>query len=108
MIEILSDKLDASSLMKQLAAAKVGTRPCFYPMHLQPVFVSNERSPYFGKTLKLGTKKDFRENERLCERSFYLPSGLGLTDEDIELLVDRSLEVFAEAFLGTNEGRAGE
>ncbi|CAJ1331447.1 unnamed protein product, partial [Effrenium voratum] len=33
-----SAPLDAEEVMKRLAAAKVGTRPFFWPMHEQPVF----------------------------------------------------------------------
>ena len=66
-------KSDAEKLMKALAEKKIGTRPFFYPMHLQPVFINkgmfkNEKYPVA---------------EKLADKGFYLPSGLALTDEQI-------------------------
>lgn len=65
--------MNAEEIMKRLAEKGIGTRPFFYPMHLQPVFNK--------KGLFLNEKYPVAEN--LVERGFYLPSGLGLTDEDI-------------------------
>jgi dTDP-4-amino-4,6-dideoxygalactose transaminase len=44
-------------------------------MHLQPVF---KDAPYYGDGI----------SERLFERGLCLPSGSGLTDEDIRRVVD--------------------
>jgi perosamine synthetase len=66
--------LDAVGAMRALAARRIGTRPFFYPLHLQPAL----RAP----------GADLRERlpvaERLGERGFYLPSGLALREEQIE------------------------
>lgn len=99
MVEILDEKTSAQALMQLLGKRSVGTRPCFYPMHLQPVFVSNENSRYYKKVLKISEDEIFSESERLAEKAFYLPSGLALTNEDVELVVDRALDAFKEAFL---------
>lgn len=66
----------ATGFAKQLAASGVGTRPFFWPMHLQPVF------------LKRGMFCDelYPNAERLARQGFYLPSGLGLNLDDVDIV----------------------
>jgi perosamine synthetase len=64
---------DATAMMQRLAARGVGTRPFFWPLHEQPVFL--RRGWYAGERYPVA--------ERLARRGFYLPSGLALTDEQI-------------------------
>jgi perosamine synthetase len=73
---VLKDEVlfNASEAMKRLQKLGVGTRHFFYPMHLQPVFTmrgifNNEHHPI---------------SERLAERGFYIPSGLALTNTQME------------------------
>ena len=65
--------LNADEARKRLAALNVGTRPFFWPMHEQPVLH------------RMGLLCDVRcpVAEQIARRSFYLPSGLALTDEEI-------------------------
>ena len=72
---VLADSVpfDAEVAMKKLADLGIGTRPFFWPMHEQPVYAqaglfAGERHP---------------NAERIARRGFYLPSGLGLTDEQM-------------------------
>jgi len=65
---------DASEAMRRLAGRGVGTRPFFWPMHEQPVFLKTGR--FAGENLPVA--------ERLARRGFYLPSGLALTEEQID------------------------
>ncbi len=65
---------DTEEAMRRLADRKIGTRPFFWPMHEQPVFRKmglflNERHPVA---------------ERLARRGFYIPSGMALTDEQMD------------------------
>jgi perosamine synthetase len=65
---------DAKEAMARLAKCGIGTRPFFWPMHEQPVFrrmglFDGERHPVA---------------ERIARRGFYIPSGIALTDEQIE------------------------
>lgn len=63
-------------IVQKLNEAKIGTRPFFWCMHEQPVF------------LKMGLFKDenYPVAEKLARNGFYVPSGLGLsTDEIIEV-----------------------
>jgi perosamine synthetase len=76
---------DAEEAMKRLAERKVATRPFFWPMHEQPVYrraglFENERYP---------------NAERIARRGFYLPSGLALTDTQIDRVSEAVHEVFA-------------
>ncbi|WP_043989033.1 aminotransferase class I/II-fold pyridoxal phosphate-dependent enzyme [Sulfurihydrogenibium yellowstonense] len=64
---------NAKQIMKELMDKGIGTRPFFYPMHLQPVF---QRMGLFkGDT--------YPNSEKLYEKGFYIPSGLALTEEQI-------------------------
>jgi perosamine synthetase len=65
------DDLHVDDVTRQLSERGIGTRPFFWPMHEQPVF----RRIFAGQR--------FRHAETLGRRGFYLPSGLGLTDDDI-------------------------
>lgn len=77
---------DAREVMRRLGGRGVGTRPFFYPMHLQPVF--RRMGLFDGASLPV--------SKRLAERGFYLPSGLALTDEQIERVADTLREVLAD------------
>lgn len=67
----------ANNTVKKLADAKIGTRPFFWCMHEQPVF------------LKMGLFKNekYPVAEKLARNGFYIPSGLGLSEEDISIVV---------------------
>lgn len=69
--------------MKHLAAAKVGTRPFFWPMHEQPVFLQ----------MGLFKGQSFPVAERIARRGFYIPSGLALKDEEVEEVANRVRKV---------------
>lgn len=77
---VINDKfgVDASSFMASLAAEGVGTRPFFWPIHSQPVFL---RDMTFGP-LK------FPVAEKLGVFGFYLPAGLGTCLSSIERSAD--------------------
>jgi len=77
--------LDAAEVMKRLGEKGVGTRPFFWPMHEQPVF----------KKIGLFKEESYPVAERLGRRGFYLPSGLGLGDEQMEYVAGCIKELFA-------------
>lgn len=77
---------DAATIAELLARRGVGTRPFFFPMHLQPVFV---RAGLFEGV-------ECPVSARLGERGLYLPSGLAVTDEQIDRAADALLESLAE------------
>lgn len=85
---VLSDeiRLDAQKAMELLAVAGIGTRPFFWPMHQQPVF---KKAGLFGNV-------SFPVAERLGRRGFYLPSGLALTEEQVERTAHAVRRLLAE------------
>jgi len=73
-----SCKKTVREVMKELGKYKIGTRPFFYPMHKQPVF----------NKMELFINDDLPNSEKLYERGFYIPSGLALTQEQLEEVSD--------------------
>jgi perosamine synthetase len=84
---VLNDDVpfDAREAMARLAKAGVGTRPFFYPMHKQPVLL----------TMGLFSSADCPIAERLGERGFYIPSGLGLTNAQAEIVAQEVRRLLA-------------
>ena len=70
---------NAKEIMNKLCEKGIGTRPFFYPMHLQPILKSK------------GMIKD--ENlpvaENIARQGLYLPSGLNLSNSQIEIVCER-------------------
>lgn len=77
-------KFDAKTAMKTLADKGIGTRPFFYPMHLQPAFQKMGLSDNISRPV----------SEKLYERGFYIPSGLNLTEENIKIVAKNINELF--------------
>jgi perosamine synthetase len=83
---VLKDEVsfDAEEAMRRLGEKKIGTRPFFWPMHEQPVFArmglcGNERYPVA---------------ERLARRGFYIPSGMALTDSQMDQVAAAVKDIF--------------
>jgi perosamine synthetase len=70
--------MDATEAMHRLAEAGIGTRPFFWPMHEQPVF----------RRMGLFTTESYPVAERLGRRGFYIPSGMALTEEQMQRTAD--------------------
>jgi perosamine synthetase len=75
--------MSAREAMSRLAEKGIGTRPFFYPMHLQPVF----------HKMGLFENESYPVAERLSERGFYIPSGLALTEEQINIFTVKVKEI---------------
>ena len=82
---ILEDNVpfDAEEAIRRLAEQKVGARPFFWPMHEQPVF----------RKMGFFENEHYPVAERLARRGFYIPSGLALTDEQMEHVATAVCEV---------------
>ncbi len=76
---VICKRKSAIEMMKLLAEKGVGTRPFFYPMHMQPVF--KKRGWY--------TNENYPVSERIAEYGFYLPSGLGITNDEIKVVTEK-------------------
>jgi perosamine synthetase len=81
---VLSDDVpcDAAAMMRRLAAAGIGSRPFFWPMHEQPLL----------REMGLTGGDLYPVSERIARRGFYLPSGLALSADSVA----RSAAVLAE------------
>ena len=75
---VLGDEIpfDAFEAMARLKKLNVGTRPFFWPMHRQPAF----------HRMGLFESDHHPRAENLAERGFYIPSGLALTEKQIDLV----------------------
>lgn len=73
-----SAKRTQAEIVSALAKRKIGTRPFFWPMHRQPVF----------EKMGLFVGEHHPVSEHIGANGFYLPSGLGLADGDIDEVAD--------------------
>lgn len=77
-------KFNAKEAMEKLAEKGIGTRPFFYPLHKQPIF----------EKMKLTDNIERKVSERLYEKGFYIPSGLALTEEQMNTVAQKVKELF--------------
>jgi perosamine synthetase len=77
--------LDAAELAKRLAARGVETRPFFLGMHEQPVL--RQRGLFAGESYPVA--------ERLARQGLYLPSGLALDEQQIDMVCAAVREALA-------------
>jgi perosamine synthetase len=75
--------LDGQESTEKLARKRIGTRPFFWPMHEQPVF----------RKMGLFENENCPVAETLARRGFYIPSGLALTNEQMERVATAVREV---------------
>ncbi len=82
---LLDDELgiDAEEAMRRLAEKGIGTRPFFCPMHMQPVL----------RRMGLFEGECYPVAERLYRQGFYIPSGLALTEVQMESAAQAVWEV---------------
>lgn len=82
---VLKDNVsfDAKEAMHRLGEYKIGTRPFFWSMHEQPVF--QKMGLFKGECCPVA--------EKISRRGFYIPSGLALTNEQIERVAQVVLEI---------------
>ncbi|MNC93605.1 DegT/DnrJ/EryC1/StrS aminotransferase family protein [compost metagenome] len=76
---------EAREAMARLAKLGIGTRPFFWPMHEQPVF----------QRMGLFVGERYPVAERIARRGFYIPSGMALTDEQMQRAARAVREVLA-------------
>lgn len=69
---------DAEEAMRRLGTGGIGTRPFFWPMHEQPVF----------QRLGLFVGESYPVAERIARRGFYIPSGMALTEGQMQEVVE--------------------
>ena len=69
--------IDNRTIVKKLAEEGVGSRTFFWCMHEQPVYIQEG----------LFKGEEYPQSERLARRGFYIPSGLALTEEQMDMVV---------------------
>lgn len=69
---------EKNRIVNVLGENKIATRPFFWCMHEQPVF----------KEMGLFTMEQYINAEKMARNGFYLPSGLGITEEELLRVVD--------------------
>jgi perosamine synthetase len=76
---VLDDAIDfdAQEAIRRMAEKKVSCRPFFHPMHQQPVL----------RNRGLFQNDSHPVAERLYRRGFYIPSGMALTDNQMEHVI---------------------
>ncbi len=88
---VLKDSIlfDAEEAMKRLSNYKIGTRPFFWPMHEQPVF----------NNMDLFSNETYPVSEKIARRGFYVPSGLALTESQINKVAEAIREIMLNEVL---------
>ena len=82
---VLDDRVpfDAAGAMERLKDKGIGTRHFFWPIHEQPVF--RKRGWFASEHCPV--------SERIARRGFYLPSGVGLTESEVDELARALLDI---------------
>jgi perosamine synthetase len=78
---IAKDEVTQNKIVNYLNNKDIGTRPFFWCMHEQPVF----------KKMGLFIGESYPIAEKLARNGFYIPSGLGLTNEQIDQVIETIL-----------------
>jgi len=76
---------EKNKLVDYLNSKKIGTRPFFWCMHQQPLFFN----------LGFGADQHFPISENLARCGFYIPSGLGLTLQQMEEVTSTIKQFYA-------------
>ncbi|XDZ65383.1 DegT/DnrJ/EryC1/StrS family aminotransferase [Alphaproteobacteria bacterium LSUCC0684] len=83
---LIDKRFQLDDVIKKLSNAGIGTRPFFGPLHNQPVI----------KRLGLVSDQVLPVAENLYDRGFYLPSGLGISAEQISIVADVMFKIFSD------------
>jgi perosamine synthetase len=75
--------LNAAEMMKELGKREIGTRPFFLGLHEQPVL----------RNLGLFKGECYPITERIAQQGLYLPSGLTLTEKQVDEVVGALSEI---------------
>ena len=73
----------ADDMMKKLGEKGIGTRHFFYPMHKQPALIKEGccKEEYLNN-------EQFKNANYICEHGFYIPSGVGITFEEQNYVIE--------------------
>ena len=80
-----NSKISRNKIMKKLLKKNIETRPFFLPMNKQKIF----------KKMKLFNRIKAPNSEYLSKNGFYLPSGLGMTNKQIDFVIKNLLKIIS-------------
>ena len=80
-----NSKISRNKIMKMLLKKNIETRPFFLPMNKQKIF----------KKMKLFNRIKAPNSEYLSKNGFYLPSGLGITNKQIDFVIRNLLKIIS-------------
>lgn len=86
----LSLNITAEMMMKKLGEKKIGTRPFFLGLHEQPVLL---KSGFFKN-------EHYPVTERIARQGLYLPSGMALTESQIDEVVSSIKDIVLKKHKG--------
>ena len=78
-------KISRNEIMKRLLKKNIETRPFFLSMNKQKIF----------KKMNLFNKVKVPNSEYLSKNGFYLPSGLGITNKQIDFVIKNLLKIIS-------------
>ena len=82
-IVIKKNIMTASMFSEKIARYGVGTRPFFWPMHKQDIFI--KMGLFKGESYPIA--------ENLAKNGFYLPSGVGLKNNQLKYIIKITNEI---------------
>ena len=85
-------KLNASRAITILKKNGIDCRPFFYPMHIQPIY----------KKMKIFNNTKFPISEKISKKGFYIPSGLGITRREQDIVINKIIKIFNKKKLSNN------
>ena len=77
-------KYNADKIIKILRKEGIECRPFFYPMHMQPVY----------KKMNIFNNKKYPISEKISKKGFYIPSGVGITKKEQDMVIKKLIKVF--------------
>jgi len=82
---VLSDDIlmNAKEVMLKLGSDGIGTRPFFYPMHLQPVL--KRKGLFKGESYPVA--------DNISDKGFYIPSGLKINEKQISIVANKVKQI---------------
>ena len=80
-----NSKISRNKIMKMLLKKNIETRPFFLPMNKQKIFMK----------MKLFNRIKVPNSEYLSKNGFYLPSGLGITNKQIDFVIKNLLKIIS-------------
>ncbi|HTN47762.1 MAG TPA: DegT/DnrJ/EryC1/StrS family aminotransferase [Flavipsychrobacter sp.] len=80
---IAPDEAEKERVIRYLEDHAIGTRPFFWCMHEQPLYADS-----------LVASQHFPVAEKMARRGFYIPSGLGIKEEEMQIVVSAFRQLY--------------